>query len=155
MAGYADKLESAASGVLRPGEKVLGAIRTQPRGTVTGLAVGGLIGAAVADRQAKKAKAGMGEGSIAASWPSGKHAFGLTDQRVLAFNFTAMGKPKDLQTEIPLDQVADVKLGKAKITKAVQVEFTDGSAIELECGKLEKVDDFIAAFKQAKGQGTA
>jgi hypothetical protein len=154
MAGYADKLEKAASGVLRPGEKVLGAIRTQPRGSVTGAAVGGLIGTAVADRQAKKAREGMGEGTVAASWPSGKLAFGLTDQRVLAFNFTAMGKPKDLQTEIPLDQVADIRLGKAKITKAVQVEFTDGSAIELECGKLEKVDDFISAFKGAKGSAS-
>jgi hypothetical protein len=151
MAGYADKLEKAASGVLRPGERLLGAIRTQPRGTVTATAAGGLIGTAVADRQAKKARAEMGEGTIAAAWPSGKLAFGLTDQRVLAFNYTAMGKPKDLQTEIPLAQVADIRLGKAKITKAVQVEFTDGSAIELECGKLEKVDDFIAAFKAAKG----
>jgi hypothetical protein len=151
MAGYADKLEKAAGGVLRPGERVLGAIRTQPRGTVTGTAVGGLIGAAVADRQAKKARAGMSEGSIAASWPSGKLAFGVTDQRVLAFNFSAMGKPKDLKAEIPLDQVSDIRQGKAKITKAVQVEFADGSAIELECGKLEKVDDFIAAFKSAKG----
>ena len=154
MGGYADKLEKAAGGVLRPGERVLGAIRTQPRGTVTGMAVGGLIGAAVAERQSKKAKAGAGEGSTAASWPSGKFALGLTDQRLLAFNFTAMGKPKDLQAEIPLGEVAGIEQGKAKITKSVQVAFADGSGIELECGKLEKVDDFISAFKAAKA-GTA
>lgn len=154
MGGYADKLAKGAEGVLRPGERVLGAIRTQPRGTVTGTAVGGLIGAAVAGRQAAKARAAAGEGSTAATWPSGKFALGLTDQRLLAFSFSAMGKPKDLKAEIALDQVADVHLGKAKITKAVQVAFADGSAIELECGKLEKVDDFVSAFTAAKA-GTA
>lgn len=153
MAGYADKLQQAASGVLRPGETVLAAIRTQPRGTVAATGVGGLIGGAIAQRQATKARAGAGEGSTAASWPSGKFALGLTDQRLLAFSFSAMGKPKDLQAEVPLDEVADISPGKAKITKAVQVAFADGSGIELECGKLEKVDDFISKFTAAKAAG--
>ena len=151
MAGYADKLQKAAEGMLRPGEQVRGAIRTQPRGTVAATGVGGLIGAGIAQRQASKARAGAGEGSTAASWPAGKFALGVTDQRLVAFSFTAMGKPKELQAEAPLDQVADVQLGKAKLTKAVQVAFADGSAIELECGKLEKVDDFVSAFRAAKG----
>ena len=56
----------------------------------------------------------------------------------------------DLQAEIPLDQVAAVQQGKAKITKAVHVAFADGSSIELECGKLEKVEDFVSAFESAK-----
>ena len=151
MGGYADKLQKAAADTLRPGETVLGAIRTQPRGTVTGMAVGGLIGSAVAGRQAAKARAQSGEGSKAASWPSGRLAVGVTGQRLVAFNYTAMGKPKDLQMEVPLDEITGVELGKAKITKAVVISFTDGSAVDLECSKLEKVDDFVSAFKTAKG----
>lgn len=150
MAGYADKLQKAAGGVLRSGETVLAAIRTQPRGTVAATGVGGLIGGAIAQRQATKARAGAGEGSTAASWPAGKFALGLTNQRLLAFSFSPMGKPKDLQAELPLTEVTDIRPVKAKITKAVQVAFADGSAIDLECGKLEKVDDFISKFEAAK-----
>lgn len=150
MGGYADKVQSAAAGVLRPGERVLAAIRTQPRGTVIGTGVGGLVGGAIAGRQAAKAQERAAEGSRAKSWPSSKLAVGVTDQRLLAFDFTMMGKPKDLQGEVPLGEVVAVRLGDAKLTKAVQIEFTDGSAIEVECGKLEKVGDFISAFDAAK-----
>ena len=150
MAGYADKLQKAVGGELRPSETVLAAIRTQPRGTVMATGVGGLVGGALAQRQASKARAGAAEGSTAASWPAGKFALGLTNERLVAFGFTAMGKPKDLQAEVPLEQVAEVRSGKAKITKAVEVAFADGSAIELECGKLEKVDDFVSKFTAAK-----
>lgn len=150
MGGYAEKVQKAVEGQLRPGEQVLGAIRTQPRGTVMGAGIGGLVGAAVAQRQAGKARASAGEGSIAASWPAAKFALSVTDQRLVAFGFSAMGKAKDLKAELPLDQVVSIEQGAAKITKSVLVSFGDGSGIELECGKLEKVDDFIAAFNRAK-----
>lgn len=150
MGGYSDKLQKAAEGVLRPGETVLGAIRTQPRGTVMGAAVGGLIGAAAAGRQASKAREATGEGSEASSWPSSRFALGLTSERLLAFNYTAMGKPKDLQHEVALTQVAGIERGSAKITNSVIVSFGDGSAIELETAKMEKVGDFVDAFNRAK-----
>ncbi|HYO60479.1 MAG TPA: hypothetical protein VEU29_01110 [Actinomycetota bacterium] len=150
MGGYADKVQKAVEDQLRPGEKVLGAIRTQPRGTVMGTGIGGLVGAAVAQKQAGKARAAAGEGSTAASWPAAKFALSVTDQRLAAFSFSAMGKPKDLKAETPLDQVVSIEQGNAKITKSVVVSFADGSGIELECGKLEKVDDFISAFNSAK-----
>ncbi|MDQ4025400.1 MAG: hypothetical protein M3217_07910 [Actinomycetota bacterium] len=151
MGGYADKLQKAAEGILRPGERVLGAIRTQPRGTVMGTAIGGLVGSAVAGKQASKARAAAGEGSEAASWPASKFALGLTNERMLAFNYTALGKPKDVQHEVPLAEVVNVERGSAKVTNSVTVSFADGSAIELETGKLEKVGDFVDAFKSAKG----
>jgi hypothetical protein len=151
MGGYADKVQKAVEGQLRPGEKVLGAIRTQPRGTVMGTGIGGLVGAAVAQKQAGKARAAAGEGSIAASWPASKFALSVTDQRLVAIGFSgALGKPKDVKAEQPLSDVVSVEQGDAKITKSVVVSFSDGSGIELECGKLEKVDDFISAFNSAK-----
>lgn len=150
MGGYGDKVQKAVGDVLGADEAVLAAIRTQPRGTVTGTAVGGLIGAAVASKQASKARAAVGEGTDASAWPVTKLAVAVTRRRLLGFNFSAMGKPKELQAEIPLERVADVTLTGQKLTKNVQVAFADGSAIELECGKLEKVDDFISAFRGAK-----
>ncbi|HEV2755680.1 MAG TPA: hypothetical protein VG318_07870 [Actinomycetota bacterium] len=149
MGGYADKLQKAAGDVLRPGETVIGAIRTQPRGTAMG-AAGGIVGAVAVGHQGGKARERATEGSVAASLPTSRFALGLTNERMLAFNYTAMGKPKDLQNEVPLDAVVNVERGGAKITNSVVVTFGDGSAIELETAKLEKVDDFIDAFKRTK-----
>src|SRR3712207_5725677 len=110
MGGYADKLQKAADGVLRPGESELGAIRTQPRGTAVG-AAGGIVGAVASGRQGSAARAGASEGSVADSLPTSRFALGLTNERLLAYNYTAMGKPKDLQVEVPLGQVVNVDKG--------------------------------------------
>ena len=151
MAGYADKLQKRAGEFLVPGEALLSAVRTQPRGTNLGVGIGGAVGAVVADRQASKARAGAGEGSIAGGWPGGNTAVGLTNQRLLLFNYTAMGKPKDLVAEFPLDQVAGVELEKKKVTaNALRFAFTDGSSVDVECAKLEKTADFVQAFQQAR-----
>lgn len=150
MAGYADKLRSKAGEVMEPSEQLLAAIRTMPRGTTMGTALGGIVGAAVAGRQAKKASAGQTEGSIAGSWPMVKSAVGLTDRRLLMYDYTFMGKPKDLVGQVPLDQVASVSVDKG-VTNKVRFTFTDGSAVDVECAKLEKVGDFTSAFERVKG----
>jgi hypothetical protein len=98
MAGYADKLQKKASEVLRSGERLIAAVRTMPRGTTIGTGVGGLIGATIAQRQAAKSQATSGP--LATAWPKGNSAVGLTDQRLLIFNHTAMGKPKDLRRRV-------------------------------------------------------
>jgi hypothetical protein len=153
VGGYADKLQQKVGGVLGPGEAFAAAVRTMPRGTTMGTAVGGLIGEAVAGRQASKAQAAAGEGSLAASWPTGNAAVGLTGQRILVFNYTAMGKPKDLVGEFPLDQVQAVELEKKKMTaNALHVQFVDGSAVQLECAKMEKTADFVEAFRRVKAE---
>lgn len=150
MAGYADKLQKRAGDLLAPGERLISAVRTQPRGTNLG-SIGGIAGAAASGRQAAKATANAGEGSIAAGWPGGNTAVGLTNQRLLLFNYTALGKPKDLVAEFPLDQVSAVELEKKKITaNALRFDFADGSGIEVECAKLEKTADFVEAFQAAK-----
>lgn len=152
MGGYADKLQKKAGDVLQPGETILAAIRTQPRGSTTGMAVGGLIGAAVASRQAAKAQAGVGGGTVASRWPGGRFAVGLTDRRVLTFSYTAMGAPKEMTGEFPLSDIAGVDVDKKKISTLVRFNFADGSAAEVECAKLEKVGDFVEAFQGAKAR---
>ena len=89
MGGYADKLRQKVGGVLRPGESFVAGLRTMARGTTMGTAIGGLVGAAIAGRQASKAQEGAGEGSLADSWPAGNAAVGLTEQRLLVFDYTA------------------------------------------------------------------
>lgn len=150
MGSYVDKLQKKAGEFLQPGETLAGAIRTQPRGSTVGTAVGGLVGAAVAKRQASKAAGEAGEGSVAAAWPKGNAAVGLTNRRLLFFNYTAMGKPKDLVGEIPLEQVMTVEQGQKKIMHNVRFGFTDGSGVEVECAKMEKVGDFVSAFQRVK-----
>jgi hypothetical protein len=154
LGGYADKLQKRAGGVLRPGERLISAVRTMPRGATMGTAVGGVIGTAVAHRQASKAQMEAATGSLATGWPKGNSAVGLTDQRLLLFNYTAMGKPKDLVAEFPIDQLASVELEKKKVTaNALRFGFADGSSIEVECAKLEKTGDFVEAFQRVKGGG--
>jgi hypothetical protein len=152
MGGYADKLEAKVGGVLNPGESFVAGVRTMARGTTMGTAIGGLVGQAVAQRQASKAQAAAaGEGSLAATWPGGNAAVGLTEQRLLVFSYTAMGKPKDLVAEFPLDQVQAVELEKKKISaNNLHFRFADGSAAQVECAKMEKTGDFVEAFNRVR-----
>jgi hypothetical protein len=46
----------------------------------------------------------------------------------------------------PLDQIASLEVDKG-LTNKVRFTFTDGSAEQVECAKLEKVGDFETAFK--------
>lgn len=151
MGNYADKLQKRAAELLNPGERMIAAVRTQPRGTNLG-AIGGIVGDVASSRQSKKALADATTGSNAGSWPSGNSAVGLTNQRLLLFNYTAMGKPKDLVAEFPIADVASVELEKKKITaNALRFAFTDGSSVEVECAKLEKTQDFVDAFGAQQG----
>jgi PH (Pleckstrin Homology) domain-containing protein len=153
VGGYADKLQKRAIDFLRSDERLISALRTQPRGTNVGN-VGGIVGDTWSGSQSKKAMENAGEGSSAGSWPSGNTAVGLTDQRLLLFDYTVMGKPKDLVAEFSLGDVLSVELEKKKITaNAVTFSFTDGSSVQVECAKLEKTADFVEAFRATKGGG--
>ncbi|MDQ3955627.1 MAG: hypothetical protein M3285_08770 [Actinomycetota bacterium] len=149
MGGYVDKLQPKAGEVMEPSERLLAAIRTMPRGSTVGTAIGGAVGAVVTDKQAKKAQAQQTERSVAATWPAMRAALGLTDQRLLMFDYTLMGKPKSLVGQIPLDQVQSLNIEKGVVNK-LHFGFTDGSAVQIECAKLEKVGDFASALDSAK-----
>jgi hypothetical protein len=91
------------------------------------MGIGGAVGAVVGDHQAKKGSAKQTEGSIAASWPIVRSAVGLTDRRLLIYDFTFVGKPKDLVGEFSLDQVASLDVDKGVVNK-VSIGFNDGSS---------------------------
>lgn len=150
VGGYADKLQAKAGEVLEGEERVVAAIRTMPSGTTMAAGIGGAVGVLVADRQAKKGAAQQTEGSAAAEWPSVRSAVGLTQRRLLIYDYTMMGKPKDLIGQFPLEQIASVDVDKG-VTNKVKFGFNDGSAAQVECAKLEKVGDFVAAFQNVKG----
>lgn len=150
MAGYADKLQKKAEENLNPGERLIAAVRTQPRGSTVG-AAGGIVGEVLSRRQTSKAHVEAGAGSQAESWPKVNSAVGLTDQRLLLYDYTVMGKPKDLIGEFPLDQLTAVELEKKKLgANLLRFVFADGSGTEVECAKLEKTGPFVDAFKEAK-----
>jgi hypothetical protein len=149
MGSYADKVRPKASEVMDPSEQLLGAIRTMPRGSTMATGIGGAVGSVVADRQAKKAHAGKAEGSTADGWPMVRSAVALTSRRLLIFDYTFMGKPNNLVGEFPLDQVASLTIDKGVVNR-LSFGFNDGSAIQIECAKLEKVGDFSSSFEQAK-----
>jgi hypothetical protein len=146
---YAEKIQAKAQGVLEGDERVLAAIRTSPRGATVAAGVGGLVGGLVAARQAKKGAAEQAEGSAAGMWPPVRCAVALTDRRLLIYGFTALGQPKDVIAEFSLDQLASVEIDKGFMNK-VRFAFTDGSAAKVECGKVEKVDNFATAFQEVK-----
>ena len=148
--GYADKIRPKVGEVMGPSEQLMGALRTMPRGSTMGIAVGGAVGAVVASKQAKKAHAEQTEGSTAEAWPMVRSAVALTNQRLLIFDYTFTGKPKDLVGQFPLEQVASLAVDKG-VTNKVRFSFNDGSSIQVECAKLEKVGDFTSAFEAAKG----
>ena len=151
MGGYADKLQKNAAQHLSPGEQFIAAVRTLPRGSTVG-AAGGLIGEALTRRQVSKVQVEAGAGTQAEGWPKENAAVGLTGQRLVLFNYTMMGKPKDMVAEYPLDQVSSVELEKKKLgANAVRFTFADGSGVEVECAKLEKTGDFVEAFNRTKG----
>jgi hypothetical protein len=154
MGGYVDKLRGRAGQLMGPGEEVRAALRTMPRGTVMGMGVGGVVGAAVAGSQAAKAHARQSEGTIAARWPMVRSAVGLTERRLLIFDYTLTGKPKDLVAEFPLDRVASLSVNRG-VTNQVSFGFSDGSAVQVECAKLEKVGNFEKAFQEVKGTSLA
>ena len=149
MGGYAEKIRPKVGEDMEPSEQLLGAVRTMPRGTTMGLGIGGALGAVVADRQAKKAHSESSEGSAAEAWPMVRSAVALTDKRLLIYDFTFMGKLKDLVGQFPLDQIASLDIDKGVVNK-LRFAFNDGSAVQLECAKLEKVGDFASAFQTAK-----
>jgi hypothetical protein len=153
VGSYTDKLRGKASEVMESDEQLLAAIRTMPRGTVMSTGIGGAVGAAVAGKQAKKAQAGQGEGTAAADWPAMRSAVGLTNRRLLIYDYTMMGKPKDLVAQFPLDQIASLDLEKG-VTNRFRFNFADGSAAQVECAKLEKVGDFKSAFESARTGAT-
>jgi hypothetical protein len=50
--------------------------------------------------------------------------------------------------------VASIELEKKKVTaNSLHVGFADGSAVQVECAKMEKAGDFVDAFQRVRAGG--
>lgn len=76
----------------------------------------------------------------------------LTDRRLLFFaKRFAIGTPRDLTAEWPLEQVADLTWGDDTLT----LEFVDGSSAQLHVPSNQSPHQLIAAWKQTARQSQA
>ena len=152
MVDFAKKIHKKGAEMLLPGEVVIAAAPMQPVGSfgkqVSMGAIGGLAGAAIGSRMGKSAVATV-EGTLADSFPSGNVILAVTDQRVIAFEQSAMNaNPKSIGAEWPRDQVAGLSLEKKKLTYSVELTFIDGSAAKGEMVRVVKPDKLATALNE-------
>lgn len=158
MASYLKKLEKHCSEHLQADEQFQGALFAKPAGSVArsvAFGAAGVIGAAVSDRAARRRQEGhegATEGGLAAEFPAGDVALGLTHRRMLVFKHSQVsGKPKELLAEYPLDRVVELSQEKRKVARSFRLRFADGSLVDLDVVKTARPDEFIEAFARVKG----
>ena len=153
MVDWAKRITKAAGDELRQGETVEVATLFQPSGMaglLTGAAVGGMVGAAVASKLRKQDDGGLvTDEGIAASIPKVAVVVGLTSGgRVLVYVQGKMsGKPKEFAVALDRADIATIEVEPGKISKKVLVVFRDGTARVFESPALDKsIDAFVAAL---------
>lgn len=151
MVDMVKKVNKKGAEMLLPGETVLAACPMQPVGSfgkqVSMGAVGGLAGAAIGSRMGRSV-AVADEGTIADSFPAGNVILAVTDQRVIAFEQSAMsGGPKAIGAEWRRDQISGLTLEKKKMTMRAELTFADGSVASgeiIRAAKPEKLAEALA-----------
>lgn len=158
MASITKKVIKNCSQYLHPGETFEGAVFGRPAGSFgrsVAFGVGGLAGAVISDKVAKKRESeheGATEAGMAGDFPSGDVVLAVTPMRFLVFKFAQMsGKPKELLVEYPLEQVTGITQEARKMHRSLQIRFADDSLVDLDVVKLAKPDEFEAAFNKVKG----
>jgi hypothetical protein len=155
MASWTNKISKVAQGELRPGESFVTAAFLQPAGSAGAMvsrSVGGIVGAAVVSKLRTKDDGSLvSDSGSAAMLPNTKLLVGLTDQRLLVYNFGGlMGKPKDLVAALDRSALAGVDVQDGKLTKRVTLVFTDGTGRVYEAPRLNSgIDEFVAAVGAA------
>ncbi|MGQ0825675.1 MAG: hypothetical protein ACT4OX_11745 [Actinomycetota bacterium] len=151
------QLEALAAPHLADGERVLGGVRVNKKGTVRRAALFGGIGGVVGGALSHNATtAGTKAQAVVGLPPAAQMALAVTDHRLLVFSRSAMsGKPKDLLMSVPIDHVVGVALEPAKLVPKLTMEFADGNAVEFEAIKLDKPEDFAAALHALIARRTA
>jgi hypothetical protein len=153
---YEDKITQQAAPYLEPGERVLAAFITQPRGATTARAGGlapGAIGAAKVRRNQRSA-AGSGLRLVSPM------ALALTNARVLVLSVSqpiALGKGgdvKELVSAVALDDVEAIEVKRLLIGKVVTLT-VGGSAIKLEAGAGANARGLADEFARVKAGALA
>ena len=152
MVDWAKRITKAASDELRAGESVVAGTLFQPPGAtgrMTGVAVGGLLGAAVASKIRKDDDGEMvSDEGIAATVPDGPLVVGLTSgDRILLYTQGSMsGKPKELAAALARSDVGrryvDVRADEALADQLTRVPARD--ALEEAGGLISRIDDHAA-----------
>ena len=128
MADLVKKMNKAGVG-LHPGETIVAAIVLHPKGMARRVALGGIVGAAIGSRLARREDGSMiTDSGTAALMPDGPMIVCLTAQRVLVYNQSGFsGKPKAIEATMSRGDIAAVEVGKDKIGAPVTIAFSDGT----------------------------
>ena len=159
MVDWKKRIEKHASSELEPGEEVLVGLPVQPAGYVAqqaGIAgTGGGVVGLLAGRKAQKrrqAETAASHSGKAADFPQDAIILAVSNRRLLAFKQNKMsGKPEQLLAGYDRSEIADIRTEKRKISNAIYIEFDDGTVIDLDSMKGQKVEPLIAAFQSAAG----
>jgi len=118
-------------------------------GAVAGAAIGGAAGMAIGTfftRFRMKRTIGIRVSNVSVV---------LTRRRILLFTRSWLtSRPSGLAAEIPLNQVASIECGKAKLIAPhpLTITLNDETSLQLEAAKVEKPDRLVAAFRKATGR---
>jgi hypothetical protein len=150
-ASYEDKVKEQAKPYLGPGERVLAALITQPRGTNVAMA-GGLAPTAIGGRKISAARRAAEAGGLQLTRPM---ALALTEGRLVVFKVSppiAMGKGgdvKELVSAVPLGDVHSIEVKRLLVGKVVIVR-VGGAAVKLEAGPGANAKGFAEEFARAR-----
>lgn len=128
MVDFRKRAEKAGAGLLHPDETVLAAVNVTPSpfavgnaGMIGGMVAGGAVGAAVGmawdrHRGNKEAEAESvrplpgvaGRPAVEPAIPRNGALLAITSERVLVWDISGLGKPKDLLIEVSLHDVDEV-----------------------------------------------
>jgi hypothetical protein len=163
---------------LKRGEQVVDTVRVTSRGTVmmsallagAGAAAGYMASTVLATgplAAAVGAGAGAGVGMLIGSMLANLRTrrttgtrgaaltIALTRQRMLFFRSAWLSnRAADLVREVPLPSVASVVVGRARLISPhpVTITLTDGRVLEFEAARIEKPEQFGAAFRKTTGR---
>jgi predicted amino acid dehydrogenase len=131
------KIEKASDKLgFSPGESVVAACGTNPKGTVNKMfarEMGGLAGSAAAG---KTGKATESEAGLASRFPAGQMNLVLTDRRLFVASVSAMsGKPKEVVAEWDRSDVVDIHIEKGLLASPLSITFSDETVVLIEGAK--------------------
>jgi hypothetical protein len=148
---YEDKIKEQAKSYLEPGERVLVAFITHPRGAGVARA-GGLAGGAIGGRKIKEARSAAESRGLELTSPM---ALALTDSRLVVLKVSApiaMGKGgdvKELVSAVPLSEVDSIEVKRLLVGKVVIVT-VGGAEIKLEAGAGANAKGLSEEFARAR-----
>jgi hypothetical protein len=155
-ASYEDKIKQQAAPYLEPGEHVLAAFITQPRGTMTARA-GGLAPGAIGGAKLQRAQRAAVEGGLRLASPM---ALALTESRLLVLSVSAPialgkgGDVKELVSAVPVADVEAIEVKRLLVGKVVTLT-VGGATVKLEAGAGANASGLADEFARAKAGAPA